>query len=164
MAASAPQVLRQLQNGWFECLDAQGVYYYNEHTQQSSEAVPAAAMKSASYGAPAAAPMAQAPVAAPVAQGPAAMTKMQIGVWNIAEDAQGEFYCNTITGETYDQPPPELLSLMQVCGIQGPALAPAPAAKTYTAYQLQPPSPSYPYIGAPAAQPVASTTYQYAAP
>jgi len=110
MAASA-QVLRQLQGGWLECLDAQGVYYYNQHTQQTSEAVPPEAMggQAPAAQAPMAAP---APAPAPAAQ-PQAVTKMQIGCWTVAEDAQGEFYFNQQTGQSYDQPPAELLALVQ---------------------------------------------------
>jgi len=40
-AAAAPQVLRELGNSWLECMDEQGVYYFNSATQQSSDFMPA---------------------------------------------------------------------------------------------------------------------------
>eukprot|EP00413_Alexandrium_margalefii_P013511 CAMPEP_0204530620 /NCGR_PEP_ID=MMETSP0661-20131031/10725_1 /ASSEMBLY_ACC=CAM_ASM_000606 /TAXON_ID=109239 /ORGANISM="Alexandrium margalefi, Strain AMGDE01CS-322" /LENGTH=40 /DNA_ID= /DNA_START= /DNA_END= /DNA_ORIENTATION= len=40
MAANAAQVLRQLEGGWLECRDAQGIYYFNQLTQQTSEGPP----------------------------------------------------------------------------------------------------------------------------
>jgi len=107
MAASA-QVLRQLQGGWLECLDAQGVYYYNQLSQQTSEAMPPGAMAAQ------ASTLQAAPALAPSAQPQQkAVTKMQIGAWTVAEDAQGEFYFNQQTGQSYDQAPPELLALIQ---------------------------------------------------
>merc|ERR1711865_384263 len=51
--------------------------------------------------------------AAPVAQGAQqAAVKQQIGQWLICHDAQGEFYQDSATGQSYDHPPPQLLQLM----------------------------------------------------
>jgi hypothetical protein len=44
---------------------------------------------------------------------PQANVKQQIGDWLICEDGQGEFYSHQPTGQTYDQPPPELLQLIE---------------------------------------------------
>jgi hypothetical protein len=41
------------------------------------------------------------------------VVKAQVGDWYICEDQQGEFYSHAITGQSYDQPPEELLQLMQ---------------------------------------------------
>jgi sentrin-specific protease 7 len=40
MADSNTQILRQLGYNWLECQDEQGVFYWNEVTQQSSDTVP----------------------------------------------------------------------------------------------------------------------------
>merc|ERR1719345_130260 len=51
--------------------------------------------------------------AAPVAQvAQQAAVKQQIGQWMICHDAQGEFYQDSVTGQSYDHPPPQLLQLM----------------------------------------------------
>jgi len=42
-----------------------------------------------------------------------ASVKQQTGDWLICEDAQGEFYSYQPTGQTFDQPPPELLQLIE---------------------------------------------------
>jgi len=161
MAAPAPQVLRQLEGGWLECRDAQGVYYYNQLTQQTTEASPAAAVPQM--------PAVQAPqsFAAPAAQAPqeGAKVKHQVGVWTVAEDAQGEFYYNQQTGQAYTEPPPELLLLLMQAG--GAAAGPAAAALAPPAQpQGQPQyavAPASQYAAAPSAQPAASAAYQHAA-
>ena len=43
-----------------------------------------------------------------------AMVKHQIGPYLICHDAQGEFYNDSRTGESFDQPPVELLQLVQM--------------------------------------------------
>jgi hypothetical protein len=40
MATGNAQILRLLDYNWVECQDAQGIFYFNEATQQSSETVP----------------------------------------------------------------------------------------------------------------------------
>mmetsp|Transcript_62099 Transcript_62099/g.184987 ORF Transcript_62099/g.184987 Transcript_62099/m.184987 type:complete len:215 (-) Transcript_62099:913-1557(-) len=147
MAAPAPQVLRQLEGGWLECRDAQGVYYYNQLTQQTTEASPAAAVPQM--------PAVQAPqsFAAPAAQAPqqGAKVKHQVGVWTVAEDAQGEFYYNQQTGQAYTEPPPELLLLLMQAG----GAAAGPAAAALAPPQGQPQyavAPAYQYAAAPSAQ------------
>jgi len=115
-AAGTPQiqVLRELSAGWLQCQDAQGIYYYNQVTQQTSDDVPAelrapahppASMQSQSM---ACAQQAQMPQGA--ATNPAKL-KQQLGDWMICEDAQGEFYMNARTQQSFGQPPAELVQL-----------------------------------------------------
>merc|ERR1712136_205249 len=58
-----------------------------------------------------------------------ATVKMQVGVWSVCEDQQGEFYHNGTTGQTFDSPPPELLGLLQQ--LQGGAPVVSHAASVY---------------------------------
>eukprot|EP00413_Alexandrium_margalefii_P045478 CAMPEP_0204588046 /NCGR_PEP_ID=MMETSP0661-20131031/48398_1 /ASSEMBLY_ACC=CAM_ASM_000606 /TAXON_ID=109239 /ORGANISM="Alexandrium margalefi, Strain AMGDE01CS-322" /LENGTH=184 /DNA_ID=CAMNT_0051597823 /DNA_START=62 /DNA_END=616 /DNA_ORIENTATION=- len=157
--ASAAQVLRQLQGGWLECLDAQGIYYYNELTLQTSEAAPAAAFGPT--------PVAQAPV-----QASAAVTKMQIGVWTVAEDAQGEFYYNQQTGQSFDHPPQEILAFLQDRRTPASTVVAASPTSTYQVqYAAQPTYQTQQYAVQPvyqvaaatvAAQPGLAPVYKYA--
>jgi len=41
MAAGNNQILRQMGGNWLECLDEQGIFYFNQVTQQSSDSLPA---------------------------------------------------------------------------------------------------------------------------
>jgi len=115
-AAATPQVqvLRELGAGWLQCRDAQGTYYYNQVTQQSSDDVPP---ELRALLQPPATTQSQAPVfsqQAQAAQGaPAnqAKIKQQLGDWMICEDAQGEFYMNARNQQSFDQPPAELVQL-----------------------------------------------------
>jgi len=64
MAEVPAQILRQLGNNWLECQDEQGIFYWNQITQQSSDTLPPELMGAG----PVAAPMAiAAPMAAPMA-------------------------------------------------------------------------------------------------
>jgi hypothetical protein len=119
---TAPQVevLRELGGGWMQCRDAQGIFFFNQVTQQSSVDVPA------ELRAPS-----QQPAPAPVAQPQPAMysqqvqmpqvaiagqtnVKEQVGEWLICEDAQGEYYHNSRTSQSFDQPPAELVQLYKM--------------------------------------------------
>jgi hypothetical protein len=51
--------------------------------------------------------------ASEVAHDPAPQLKMEVGDWQICEDMQGEYYVHIPTGQTYDEPPPELVQLRQ---------------------------------------------------
>merc|ERR1719238_439349 len=44
---------------------------------------------------------------------PNARVKSHVGVWAICEDQHGEYYHNTATQTSYDDPPPELARLLQ---------------------------------------------------
>jgi hypothetical protein len=50
--------------------------------------------------------------AAPVAQ--QAVLKMEVGGWQICEDELGEFYVHAATGQQFDQPPQQLLQVLQM--------------------------------------------------
>jgi hypothetical protein len=138
MSSAQVQVLRQLGGNWLECQDAQGIFYFNQATKQQCDYPPpelAASMPKAAAASyqPAYAPQAAAvpyqPAYAPqaamapsyaqqgaVPQQPAAsqaVVKFEIGIWKICEDAQGKFYFNTQTQQSYDQPPAELVQLVQ---------------------------------------------------
>merc|ERR1711953_168260 len=47
------------------------------------------------------------------AQQPESTVKMQLGPWLVCEDALGEFYHHSQTGQSFEQPPAELLQLFQ---------------------------------------------------
>merc|ERR1711865_1100542 len=76
----------------------------------------------------AAAPTTTTTYAAPLANGsqtvtyasapeaPQAQVTGQVGQWLICQDAQGEFYQDSSTGQQFDQPPAHLLQLMQAQG------------------------------------------------
>jgi hypothetical protein len=136
--AEQAQVLRDLGSGWQECLDSQGVFYFNSLTGQSQDTLPpgvggvpvvhqhtpvaahvqlAAPCAAASY---ANAYQLQGLQAQQVQE---ATVKMKVGVWSVCEDQQGEFYHNGVTGQTFDNPPPELVGLLQQSQGHSPAAA-----------------------------------------
>jgi len=41
------------------------------------------------------------------------IVKAEVGGWQICEDAQGEYYVHLASGQTFDEPPQELLQLLQ---------------------------------------------------
>jgi len=115
-AAAPPQVqvLRDLGAGWLQCQDAQGIYFYNQVTQQSSVDVPV------ELKAPLQPPVsmqsqplsgAQQPHMSQGAPASQAKLKQQLGNWMICEDAHGEFYMDARTQQSFDQPPAELVQL-----------------------------------------------------
>jgi len=127
--AGQAQVLRDLGSGWQECLDSQGVFYFNSLTGQSEDSLPqgvagaslvyqhqqvAAQVQPAQYTAapyPATACQLQGVQAQPLQE--EATVKMTVGVWSVCEDQQGEYYHNGTTGQTFDSPPPEFVELLQ---------------------------------------------------
>eukprot|EP00811_Abedinium_folium_P009736 NODE_18999_length_864_cov_14.001357.p1 GENE.NODE_18999_length_864_cov_14.001357~~NODE_18999_length_864_cov_14.001357.p1 ORF type:complete len:186 (-),score=46.01 NODE_18999_length_864_cov_14.001357:199-756(-) len=134
MAEQQVQVLSDLGSGWLQCRSAQGIFFHNQATKQSQFNNPFASMPQpqyqtavvqtgyatqpqvVTYGAPQqqtvtyGAPQQQAVTyGAPPQQ--AAVEKLRLGNWIICEDAQGEFYHNALTGQSYDDAPPELLAL-----------------------------------------------------
>mmetsp|Transcript_2174 Transcript_2174/g.5033 ORF Transcript_2174/g.5033 Transcript_2174/m.5033 type:complete len:270 (+) Transcript_2174:69-878(+) len=42
-----------------------------------------------------------------------AVVKMRVANWAVAQDTLGEFYQNMLTGEAFDDPPPELLRILK---------------------------------------------------
>lgn len=71
-----------------------------QHQQQQQQPM--------TYGAP----MAQ---IQPVAQ--EAIVKQEVGPWQICEDPMGEYYVYTPSGQTFDQPPAELMQVLQQHGL-----------------------------------------------
>merc|ERR1719440_2380021 len=87
------------------CEDAQGEYYINGRTQQTFDQPPAELVQLyQSTQQP------QQPAAQPAQS---QKVKQQLGDWLICEDAQGEFYVNSRTQQSFDQPPAELVQLYQ---------------------------------------------------
>mmetsp|Transcript_79398 Transcript_79398/g.246240 ORF Transcript_79398/g.246240 Transcript_79398/m.246240 type:complete len:164 (-) Transcript_79398:115-606(-) len=84
------------------------------------------------------------PASASVPPGQRTEIRAQLGDWAICEDSQGFFYYNMPTGQSYDEPPPELLQLYQAHKAQQPPMPgqgfeqPAPEPPTQ---QQQPPPP-----------------------
>ena len=156
------QVLAQFGGGWLQCADAQGVLYYNSQTQQASRAPPPG--------------VAGASAAQPAAQPPAqqATVKMTLGEWQVCEDVQGEYYVHTTTGQTFDQPPPQLVQLYQsmqstpaqaapVQYAAAPAVKYAAAPQQYSAVQHQYAAVQQQQYAAAAMQQYAAAPQQYAA-
>lgn len=72
MADGAGEILRQLGLNWLECQDEQGIFYFNQATQQSSDTIPPELLSGAAMPMPMLAPMVAAspsmvPVMAPMA-------------------------------------------------------------------------------------------------
>lgn len=110
------QVLRELDGGWLQVQDAQGVFFFNKVTQQSSDSVPAQlqAMHQAPQLATTAAPAPQVQV----------LSKLGAG-WLQCQDNQGVFFFNEVTRET---------------SVDVPAALRAPAAfQPQSTPQVQPP-------------------------
>jgi hypothetical protein len=138
---TAPATVKAQIGDWLICQDAQGEFYQDSrgqsydqpppallsllhaqaHSSQSGAMTCAASSAQASlFATPApakTAPTQMAPVqmAQTAAQGQV-HTKGQIGDWLILEDAQGEFYQYAPTGQQFDQPPAELIQLVQMQG------------------------------------------------
>jgi len=157
MAAGQAQVLRDLGGGWLQCQDQQGIFFFNQQTQQSSDVVPpelagvAAQLQLGGVG-QAVPVVLQQPQLQPQqmqaqmqvqqmqaqqAQQAAAQTKQKftLGPWIVCEDSQGEFYYHTPSGQSFDQPPQELVQLYKA---QQPSAAPAAPAQQVIQYVQQP--------------------------
>jgi hypothetical protein len=81
MADGGAQILRDMGLNWLECLDEQGVFYFNQVTQQSSDTIPAE-LQTASVIAPTmavAAPSIAAPTMAMASQKPPMKAKVLSG-------------------------------------------------------------------------------------
>jgi len=90
---------------WAVCQDAQGIFYRNLRTNENYDQVPPELRMLMQQP--------QVTQAAPPQPQAEAKVLQRIGDWAICQDAQGLFYQNTRTNETYDQAPPELLGQMQ---------------------------------------------------
>jgi len=153
-AAATPQVqvLRELAGGWLHVQDAQGPFYYNQRTQQSSDEYPVELRAPAQPSAPMQSQSSAYAQQAQLQQGPPAnqaKLKQQLGDWMICEDAQGEFYMNARTQQSYDQPPAELVQLYRASQQQKQNAAQvvtqqqSPAAQQQMGAQQQMPAPQY---------------------
>lgn len=153
-AAATPQVqvLRELAGGWLHVQDAQGPFYYNQRTQQSSDEYPVELRAPAQPSAPMQSQSSAYAQQAQPQQGPPAnqaKLKQQLGDWMICEDAQGEFYMNARTQQSYDQPPAELVQLYRASQQQKQNAAQvvtqqqSPAARQQMWAQQQMPAPQY---------------------
>eukprot|EP00811_Abedinium_folium_P010364 NODE_19587_length_836_cov_19.521862.p1 GENE.NODE_19587_length_836_cov_19.521862~~NODE_19587_length_836_cov_19.521862.p1 ORF type:complete len:174 (-),score=31.51 NODE_19587_length_836_cov_19.521862:292-813(-) len=160
MAEQQVQVLSDLGSGWLQCRSAQGIFFYNQATKQSQFGNPFASAAQPQYQTATVqagyamqpqvvtygAPQQQAfTYGAPPQQ--AAVEKLRLGSWIICEDGQGEFYQNTLTGQSYNDAPPELLALHQRYTQQQQQQQPlqyaaAVAPQAYAAY-MQPPQAAY---------------------
>jgi hypothetical protein len=116
-ASAEPQVLRDLGAGWLQCQDNQGIFYFNQVTQQSSDDLPAELRTPAQVVQAPVQPQfmgyAQQPQMPQIAPASQATVKQQIGDWLICVDALGEFYVNARTQQQLDQAPAELLYQVQ---------------------------------------------------
>lgn len=102
MSSGQTQVLRQLEGGWLQCQDDQGVFFYNSVTKQSSDEVPPELRAAA---APVQVPQQQAAAAAaPQAQ----VLRELAGGWLQCQDDEGVYYYNKNTQQACDEMPPEL--------------------------------------------------------
>merc|ERR1719482_1434373 len=95
------------------CEDAQGEYYLNSRTGQTFDQPPAELVQLYQQAQQPQQPAAQQAKYAQPQQQAAQKIKQQLGDWLICEDAQGEFYVNSRTQQSFDQPPAELVQLYQ---------------------------------------------------
>lgn len=97
-------VLRQLGAGWLECLDEQGTFYCHSATKQVLTELPE---ELGGRSARAPAPWEASPPTMPVMQ----VMTMRFGDWVVAEGALGERYYYAPSGQSVDEPPPQLVEL-----------------------------------------------------
>jgi hypothetical protein len=97
---SQVKVLRELPGTWLECEDAQGIFYFNQVTKQSSATLPVENMNYPTQ--------ALAPTPAPAASGNLKVLQQMEGNWLKCQDNQGIFYVNALTKQTSNDLPAEL--------------------------------------------------------
>jgi hypothetical protein len=134
MAAQQSVVLQQLGQGWLQCQDQEGIFYYNSVTKQESVDVPME-LRPAMQVAPQYAPAAQA-VPAP-AEPEKPVVKMQFGDWMVCEDSQGEFYYHELSKQSFDTPPPELVEVFKAHQMKSKSSHHANPALPSSAYMQQ---------------------------
>mmetsp|Transcript_37683 Transcript_37683/g.82754 ORF Transcript_37683/g.82754 Transcript_37683/m.82754 type:complete len:240 (+) Transcript_37683:86-805(+) len=89
---------------WLECEDSFGIFYYHRHRQVASLELPRGlAAESEAVGSPSDSSRADAEP----------KILMSIGDWVIVEDDLGVFCQNTVSKESHDEPPPELVALFE---------------------------------------------------
>lgn len=131
-AQQQTEVLADLGLNWLQCRDAQGIFFFNQETQQSRDTYPVELQggqdpyQQAQYQVQGAPPVYQYQAGLPPVQvtggsqladfqqtGLHTVEKLRLGNWVICEDDQGEFYHDTMTGQSYDAPPQDLVVLYQ---------------------------------------------------
>mmetsp|Transcript_17954 Transcript_17954/g.41897 ORF Transcript_17954/g.41897 Transcript_17954/m.41897 type:complete len:353 (+) Transcript_17954:149-1207(+) len=135
VAGFAPRVLEEMRDGWLQCLDEDGVFYYNERTQQASVALPlelgglaeAEQVKLASTvqhqakplntdssaaAAPAAPPV-KAPKKSVIKKRDNPVVKLQLGDWMVCEDESGEYFFDAATQTALSTPPEAFVQLYE---------------------------------------------------
>jgi hypothetical protein len=132
-AQQAQPVVKMQLGPWQVCEDEQGEFYFNMETGQSFEQPPAelTTLYMASQAAKVQQP--QQPQSQP-SQAAQAKVKFELGSWRVCEDAQGEFYIHAPTGQSFDQPPDELVQLYKA---QKQAPQPVQAPQIVQASQAQ---------------------------
>jgi hypothetical protein len=124
----ATQVLRNLGSGWLQCQDNQGTFFFNEQTRVSCTDLPPElggmqrpeVQGQQLYSQLQAQQLQQQQfqqlqaqeqiLKAQQSQQVQPVVKKQMGVWQVCEDAQGEFYFNSQTGQSFEQPPAGLVT------------------------------------------------------
>lgn len=131
-AQQQTEVLADLGLNWLQCRDAQGIFFFNQETQQSRDTYPVELQggqdpyQQAQYQVQGAPPVYQYQAGLPPVQvtggshmadfqqtGLHTVEKLRLGNWVICEDDQGEFYHDAMTGQSYDAPPHDLVVLYQ---------------------------------------------------
>lgn len=125
------QILREMGGDWLECQDAQGIFYHNAVTKESVDTLPAELLM---YNGAVAQPVMQPqpvvqqlggsfqPIVQPQEQ--AAVLRELPNNWLECQDAQGIFYFNSLTQQSMDTCPPELLAPQQPVVMSAPVAAP----------------------------------------
>lgn len=111
-------VLRELPGSWLECQDAQGIFYFNSVTQQSSDAPPPEVMVADPNIAVVAAPAAPGMVQPVAAGGDSTILRELPNNWLECLDAQGVFYFHKLTQQSLDTIPAELVGMVPMAAPQ----------------------------------------------
>lgn len=120
------QVVRELNQNWLECVDDQGLYYFNKETQECLDQMPAEAAQPMQQMQQMQQPqqpmqqmqqmqqpqqvMQQDTMQQAMQQAPP-QRKMIIGAWSVMEDAQGVFFHNGETQQQSAEVPPEIAQI-----------------------------------------------------
>mmetsp|Transcript_171 Transcript_171/g.385 ORF Transcript_171/g.385 Transcript_171/m.385 type:complete len:204 (-) Transcript_171:155-766(-) len=137
------QVVRELNNEWLECIDDQGLYYFNKISQQAVDEMPAEAGAAPQYAQVQPQVLQdQAPVVQEQAPQAPALRKMIIGQWSVMEDANGIFFHNAETQQQSNEVPPEIAQVYAKVAYTGgqmvlPTAQPVPQQQFYQAAQPQ---------------------------
>jgi len=112
---TAEAVIKMEVGLWQVCEDQQGEFYVHTASGQQFDQPPYEVLQVLQQ-VQAPGPMNQ-QIITQQPQETQAMVKTEVGAWQICEDAQGEYYVHKVSGQTFDQPPVELLQLLQQFGV-----------------------------------------------